>query len=425
MSVVTPLSPFRKHRLILPRYSDGLLGPSVTPISVSGLTAAPGLGQVVLAWSYVDISGVVDVVEVWASRTNDLTTAAHFGDAGAAPNVSLTTFTHIVGPLGSSLFYWIRARDVSGNVGPWSSGVNAGVQSTANNLPASIGVSLGLSGGMITAAVAANALTLAVKTLAGNDPSPDLPVFTTVQRTADSGYEQVNVTGPLSFTIPNGATLGTLNGVPFGLTAFIGSNAGVAALLVANVFNLPLFGVGDFAGGAGNNFDELYGTASVAAKAYAPVAFLNWPGGLATAGAWSAGPAAPIQPYRGVTPADAYASWLPYTPTISSITGTITTSSAQGRYKIVGKTCFVQILAQITANGTGATGVRLTLPPAAFRGSGNAPIVIPGQTVTSHKGVLGMSSGSTGNLDCYLYDGTYAMPGTDTQFWMEGAFEVM
>ncbi len=55
-------------------------------------------------------------------------------------------------------------------------------------------------------------------------------------------------------------------------------------------------------------------------------------------------------------------AWTTYTPTLSCVTGTLTSASATGRYKSFGKTYFVEINASITTNGTCATALNATLP---------------------------------------------------------------
>jgi pectate lyase len=55
-------------------------------------------------------------------------------------------------------------------------------------------------------------------------------------------------------------------------------------------------------------------------------------------------------------------AWTSYTPTVSSSTGTITTASATGKWKRVGKLIAVQQTITITTNGTGAGNLRATLP---------------------------------------------------------------
>jgi hypothetical protein len=55
--------------------------------------------------------------------------------------------------------------------------------------------------------------------------------------------------------------------------------------------------------------------------------------------------------------------WTAYTPTITSSSGTITSRSATGRYKQIGKTVHVLLDINITNNGTGAGVINFTLPP--------------------------------------------------------------
>lgn len=56
------------------------------------------------------------------------------------------------------------------------------------------------------------------------------------------------------------------------------------------------------------------------------------------------------------------AAWTAYTPTLSANSGTLTSASATGRYRKLGKTCFFEITATITTNGTAAGALNATLP---------------------------------------------------------------
>jgi hypothetical protein len=64
-------------------------------------------------------------------------------------------------------------------------------------------------------------------------------------------------------------------------------------------------------------------------------------------------------------------AWTSYTPTLSAVAGTLTSASASGRFKLVGKVCHVTIRVQITNNGTAAGALRATLP---FQMTGNSPV---------------------------------------------------
>lgn len=67
----------------------------------------------------------------------------------------------------------------------------------------------------IAVSVAANALTVAVKTANGDDPSPEDPVIVAFRSDgADDGLMQMaSITEPLSITVPNGATLGLVGSI--------------------------------------------------------------------------------------------------------------------------------------------------------------------------------------------------------------------
>src|SRR4051812_42964429 len=79
--------------------------------------------------------------------------------------------------------------------------------------------SYALVGGAIVASTSGNALTVALKTPSGNDPSPTEPMFVSVQASYGSfnKYIGVAVTAPMSVTISPGSVLGTVANKPFRL----------------------------------------------------------------------------------------------------------------------------------------------------------------------------------------------------------------
>jgi hypothetical protein len=95
---------------------------------------------------------------------------------------------------------------------------------------------VGMLNGKLVATVAANALTIAVKTLAGNDPSSSDPVFL-LFRDASAGYAVIEQTTALSITVPSGATLGTVNGQANRIWVGVFNNGGTAVLGVYNSLN--------------------------------------------------------------------------------------------------------------------------------------------------------------------------------------------
>lgn len=78
-----------------------------------------------------------------------------------------------------------------------------------------------------------------------------------------------------------------------------------------------------------------------------------------------------VPPLAGREPTSSYVrnGWTPYTPTVAAATGAITTVSATGEYKRVGKTVTIRATATVTTNGTGAGYVSVSLPVAAATGA--------------------------------------------------------
>src|SRR5712671_1875203 len=103
---------------------------------------------------------------------------------------------------------------------------------------AAVAFGVGMLNGKLVASVAGNALTIAVKTLAGVDPSPTDPAFF-LFRDASAGYAVIEQTAALSITVPSGATLGTVNGYANRIWVGVFNNGGTAVLGVYNSINAP------------------------------------------------------------------------------------------------------------------------------------------------------------------------------------------
>ncbi len=95
-----------------------------------------------------------------------------------------------------------------------------------------------------------------------------------------------------------------------------------------------------------------------------------------------------------------------YVPTISALSGTITSVSSSGRYKQIGKTVFTQIIVNITTNGSATGYIVATLPVTSF---GN--FFIPGREFVSIGKALQGFEVSTSQVGIVNYDNTY--PGGD------------
>lgn len=167
-----------------------------------------------------------------------------------------------------------------------------------------------LVNGYLEWTVAGNALTLAVKTNAGADPTPAVPVYYQV-RDVTAGVASVSLrplTAALSLVVPNGALLGTVSAIPFRLWANIFNDAGVDRIGVINCLSsvagagagrdvTSIFPLAEFSidtsiavSAAAALAQTFYTNNGVASKAYSTIGYATWETGLVTAGQWSANP---------------------------------------------------------------------------------------------------------------------------------------
>lgn len=154
----------------------------------------------------------------------------------------------------------------------------------------------------VVPSVAASALTVALKTKAGSDPSGGDPVVIAFRDPTASGgsYSTISIEAALSLTISSGSTLGTSNSTAFPLWLVCFNDGGTARLGIintvsgTNVFPLGAYGIASSTaeGGAGaaDSAHTFYTGTAVTSKAYTVLARLEWSTGLSTAGTWSAGP---------------------------------------------------------------------------------------------------------------------------------------
>ena len=102
--------------------------------------------------------------------------------------------------------------------------------------------------------------------------------------------------------------------------------------------------------------------------------------------------------------------WTSYTPTFISNTGTLTSASATGAYKRIGKVCVVSFAATIVTNGTGGGSLLVSLP---FTGeSSNSQGVWREVQSTGNCGVV-----SDGGTYAVLRTFTNGYPGADTRIF--------
>jgi len=151
--------------------------------------------------------------------------------------------------------------------------------------------------GTISESNAANAVTFAVKTLAGNDPSAGDPVFCCFRNAtqATGNYVFRAITSALSLTIPSGATMGASNGVEFDVSFVLFDDGGTIRLgaIVATGVALaksPPIASSTTIGTSADSANVFYTNTGVTSKAYIPFGVARYPSGLATAGVWNVSP---------------------------------------------------------------------------------------------------------------------------------------
>lgn len=200
---------------------------------------------------------------------------------------------------------WLISQSAQGGA---AMGVNADItQLTAINAASIPAVGLKTSAvpntpllnGYIEWSIAANALTAAVKTLAGTDPSATDPVFAVFRdpTLTTGGYYVRSITAALSVVASSGSTLGTVSAQASRIRAVVVDDGGTVVLGLYNSYNSStksLVGLNEGAvysttaeGGAGaaDSAQVIYTTAAKTSKAIREVAYMD--STQATAGTWA------------------------------------------------------------------------------------------------------------------------------------------
>lgn len=114
---------------------------------------------------------------------------------------------------------------------------------------------------------------------------------------------------------------------------------------------------------------------------------------------------------------DTGTAWSSYTPTLACGSGSLTTSSASGRSKTLGKTTWIQISITVTTNGTCGGFISATLPNTA-----NNNAAFSGQDTATNTVVTFNMSASGTTVAMVKYDGTY--PGVSAHSYVvSGVYE--
>jgi hypothetical protein len=194
-------------------------------------------------------------------------------------------------------------------------------------------VGFSMINGTIVESHASNAVTFAIKTLAGADPSAGDPVAV-VFVSATGGYNARLVTVATSVTVASGSTLGaTSNGLQFSVLVIAIDNAGTVELGVAlrstGVTSTAQSGVlGIYideallystitVGGASNSAATIYSTIGRSSKQIRTLAIVDYDSGLATVGTWNVSPTRTTLQNRGTKRSGIPASFFSHKNNVS------------------------------------------------------------------------------------------------------------
>jgi hypothetical protein len=167
---------------------------------------------------------------------------------------------------------------------------------------AALAYGVGMVNGTLVESRAGNAVTFALKTLAGTDPSPTDPVLFVFRdaTAANGGYFFRTVTAALSFTFSSGSSAGMVNATAGRIWIGALDNAGTVDLFAINcrsgnnVYPLGQFPLitttAEGGAGAATSAQVPYSTTARTAKAYVVLGYASYEAGLATAGTWNAAP---------------------------------------------------------------------------------------------------------------------------------------
>ena len=166
----------------------------------------------------------------------------------------------------------------------------------------SVSSGVNLVNGTLSVTVAANAITIAVKTLAGADPSASDPVYVVFRNvTATTGnYVVRTLTAALTMTVSSGSTMGFASGIAGRIWIVAFDDAGTVRLGAINCRSTgniyPLGGVqiasstAEGGAGAADSAHVFYTGTAVTSKAYTILGYGTWDTGPATAGTWATSP---------------------------------------------------------------------------------------------------------------------------------------
>lgn len=154
---------------------------------------------------------------------------------------------------------------------------------------------LGMVNGTLVASVNASNLTIAIKTLAGNDPSAGDPVIVAFRdpNPANGNYQVMTLTAATQIVVGASATLGATSGVPFRIWIVGFNDAGTFRMGVVNALSgtsiMPLRDdvIASAGSGSPSAAQVILCASTVTSKAMRILGYAEYSAGLATAGQWN------------------------------------------------------------------------------------------------------------------------------------------
>jgi hypothetical protein len=246
----------------------------------------------------------------------------------------------------------------------------------------------------ITASVASNAMTVALKDASGNDPSSTSPCYISFRSaTAATGTTStVAVTGALSVVIPSTATMGTISTIESKINVGVINNAGTVELVVSNMGATTTDGriSSTTISGSASSASVFYSTTGRSNVAYRLLGAIV--STQTTAGTWAASPTAILLKGSGIDFVPAKTNPVAYTPTFTgfgTVGGINVTSYRDGAYLIIdgafssGTVTATEARITIGFNGSSANVTTVsTLPTLSIAGFMNG-----GSTSTTQFGI--------------------------------------
>lgn len=239
------------------------------------------------------VGTVADVPTLMAAILSGSANATSAAASATSAASSLTTLLAQL-PVSSS-----NIQDGAVTVGKLASNVITAIKLATSSMAQVVG----MINGTFTVSAAAGALTIALKTLAGTDPSATDPVYIIFRNaTATSGdYTVITVTAANSFTISSGSTLGeTSTGVAFSVWIVGFNDSGTfrlgavrASVVTSTTYDLyPLIDNGivsstaEGGAGAADSAGVFYTGTAVTSKAYRVLGTIEFNSGFSVLGTW-------------------------------------------------------------------------------------------------------------------------------------------